>query len=87
VFEQRGLLRARDEPPMSAHSRVTPCQAQGEDTSAIAEIWYLGWRDGHLGSVPSELIAARHEASFHSRAAQRTDDTVVAVSTAGSPAS
>lgn len=64
---------------MSAPSRVTLRPAQPEDASAIAEIWYLGWRDGHLGSVPSELIAARPEASFHTRAARRTDDTVVAV--------
>ena len=64
---------------MTASSEVTLRRALPNDAPAIAEIWYLGWRDGHLGSVSSELIAARHEASFHTRAAQRTDDAVVAV--------
>ena len=50
-----------------------------EDAPAIAEIWYLGWRDGHIGFVPEELMAARHEDSFYTRAAQRLNDTTVAV--------
>ena len=31
------------------------------DASAIAEIWCLGWRDGHLGFVPDELVEVRTE--------------------------
>ena len=50
-----------------------------EDASAVAEIWRVGWRDGHLGSVPDELVAARHDASFRTRAAERVADTTVAV--------
>ena len=49
------------------------------DGPMMAEIWHAGWRDGHLGFVPSELVAARDEASFHRRAPQRLDDTTVAV--------
>lgn len=49
------------------------------DAPAIAEIWRLGWRDGHLGFVPDELIAARTDESFGRRAAQRVGDTSVAV--------
>lgn len=48
------------------------------DAPAVAEIWRLGWRDGHLGFVPDELIAARTDASFGTRAAQRVEDTTVA---------
>jgi len=50
-----------------------------EDAPAIAAIWHLGWRDGHLGNVPAELTAARQEDSFRTRAARRIGDTTVAV--------
>jgi GNAT superfamily N-acetyltransferase len=50
-----------------------------EDADAVAAIWYAGWRDGHLGHVPEELVAARTEESFWTRAAQRVPDTTVAV--------
>ena len=53
--------------------------AQPEDAPAIAAIWHLGWRDGHLGHVPDELTAARQADSFRTRAAQRIGDTTVAV--------
>lgn len=52
--------------------------ARAEDAAAIAEIWHLGWRDGHLGAVPQELADARTEASFERRAAERVPDTTVA---------
>jgi ribosomal protein S18 acetylase RimI-like enzyme len=53
--------------------------ARPQDAAAIAEIWHLGWRDGHLGNVPAELLAARDEESFRTRAPQRVDDTTLAV--------
>lgn len=53
--------------------------ARPEDAPAIAEIWHLGWRDGHLGHVPEELTSARQAGSFQMRAAQRTGDATVAV--------
>jgi GNAT superfamily N-acetyltransferase len=49
------------------------------DAPAIAEIWHLGWRDGHIGYVPDELMTVRTEESFRTRAAQRVGDTTVAV--------
>jgi ribosomal protein S18 acetylase RimI-like enzyme len=58
---------------------VTLRQATANVAPKIAEIWQLGWRDGHLGFVTQELVAARHEDSFRSRAAQRVSDTTVAV--------
>jgi GNAT superfamily N-acetyltransferase len=53
--------------------------ARPEDAPAIAAIWHLGWRDGHLGNVPAELTAARREDSFRTRAVRRIGDTTVAV--------
>jgi ribosomal protein S18 acetylase RimI-like enzyme len=64
---------------MIPRSEVTLRRALPEDAPTIAEIWHLGWRDGHLGFVSQELIAARHEDSFRTRAAQRVNDTTVAV--------
>ena len=32
--------------------------ATSHDAGAIAELWRLGWRDGHLGLVPPELAEA-----------------------------
>jgi GNAT superfamily N-acetyltransferase len=58
---------------------VTLRPGTAEDASAVAEIWRLGWRDGHLGLVPRELAEARTDESFASRSAQRVDDTTVAI--------
>lgn len=58
---------------------VTLRPAHPEDAPAVAAIWRSGWRDGHLGHVPDELVAARTDASFDARAGERTGDTAVAV--------
>jgi len=50
-----------------------------EDAPAVARIWAAGWRDGHLGHVPDELVTARTPESFRVRAAERVGDTTVAV--------
>jgi GNAT superfamily N-acetyltransferase len=50
-----------------------------EDADTIAEIWRLGWRDGHQGLVPQALVEARTDESFRTRAADRVEDTTVAV--------
>jgi len=62
---------------MSAAVVLRPARA--EDAPAVAEIWRTGWRDGHLGHVPDELVAARTPESFDVRAAERVGDTVVAL--------
>jgi GNAT superfamily N-acetyltransferase len=64
---------------MIPRSEVTLRGALPEDAPTIAEIWHLGWRDGHLGHVSQELIEARHEDSFRTRAARRVNDTTLAV--------
>jgi GNAT superfamily N-acetyltransferase len=56
--------------------RLRPARAA--DAAAIAQVWYEGWGDGHLGHVPEELVAVRTRESFEQRAAQRIGDTVVA---------
>jgi len=50
-----------------------------DDAAAVAAIWRDGWRDGHLGLVPDALVAVRTDESFGTRAAERVDDTTVAV--------
>ena len=64
---------------MIPRSEITLRGALPEDAPTIAEIWYHGWRDGHLGHVSQELIELRHEDSFRTRTAQRVNDTTVAV--------
>jgi ribosomal protein S18 acetylase RimI-like enzyme len=53
--------------------------AVADDAPAVAKIWREGWRDGHLGHVPDELVAVRTDESFDERAAERVADTTVAV--------
>jgi ribosomal protein S18 acetylase RimI-like enzyme len=48
------------------------------DAADIALIWSAGWRDGHLGGVPDQLVAARTPESFHRRASERVRDATVA---------
>jgi GNAT superfamily N-acetyltransferase len=63
----------------SDHPAVEVRPAGAADPPEIAEIWYEGWRDGHLGNVPDELVAVRTRESFSVRASQRIGDTTVAV--------
>jgi len=62
-----------------ADSGIVIRSATGADAATVAEIWYRGWRDGHEGHVPDYLAEVRTHESFQSRAAERVDDTVVAV--------
>jgi ribosomal protein S18 acetylase RimI-like enzyme len=61
---------------MMTSTNIRP--ARPEDAGAVAEIWYQGWCDGHLGNVPEDLVALRTKESFGTRAAERVGDTVVA---------
>lgn len=58
-------------------------QARNADVPEIAEIWYAGWCEAHLDSVPDALIAARPQESFTARARTRLADTIVARSQHG----
>lgn len=49
-----------------------------EDVAKVADIWYRGWCDGHIGFVPDELVHDRTESSFLTRATERVGDTIVA---------
>jgi GNAT superfamily N-acetyltransferase len=64
---------------MAGETRVTLRRGDPRDAGEIAEIWRLGWRDGHLGLVPEELVEARTEESFRVRAAERVGEMTVAV--------
>jgi len=65
----RGLLHT---PP------VTLRRARPADAGRVAAIWQAGWRDGHLGHVPEELVAARTPENFRTRAAARVTEATVA---------
>lgn len=49
------------------------------DIEGIAEVWYRGWRDGHLGHVPEALLPHRERGSFVGRVPERLVGTTVAV--------
>lgn len=51
--------------------------AQPDDVAAVAEIFHLGWHDGHDGHVSQELARVRTAASFAERAAARLPDTLL----------
>jgi ribosomal protein S18 acetylase RimI-like enzyme len=53
--------------------------AVASDAPEIADIWWAGWQDGHLGNVPVELVEVRTEESFRQRSAERVHDTTVAL--------
>ena len=59
-------------------AEVSLREARPEDAAAIAEIWQVGWRDGHLGLVPDALALVRTDESFRTRASERIGDTTVA---------
>jgi GNAT superfamily N-acetyltransferase len=63
---------------MASSGEVILRPAAAEDVSSIALIWHRGWQDGHVGHVPEDLITARTERSFWSRAGQRLPDTTIA---------
>ena len=48
------------------------------DADQIAAIWHGGWRDGHLGLVPDELVPERTPETFLVRARERLAQTTVA---------
>jgi ribosomal protein S18 acetylase RimI-like enzyme len=60
-------------------SAPTVRPATPADAPRVAEIWRSGWGDGHIGHVPQELVDARTDESFATRAAERVGDTTVAV--------
>ncbi len=62
--------------PDGPHVEIRPARAT--DAAEVAEIWRLGWLDGHRGLVPQELVDVRTAASFRTRASERVSDTTVA---------
>lgn len=52
--------------------------ANPKDSEVIAEVWFSGWRDGHIGHVPEALLPHRHLEDFRRRVPTRLPDTTVA---------
>jgi GNAT superfamily N-acetyltransferase len=53
-------------------------KATSDDVEVVAEIWHIGWADGHLGHVPPELVRYRNREQFVSRARERIEGMWVA---------
>ena len=64
---------------MQTAANVTLRRGEPQDAGTVAEIWRLGWRDGHLGHVPRELVDARTDESFLARSEARIGEMTVAV--------
>ena len=62
-----------------AHVGVTVRPAEPSDASVVAEIWRIGWPDGHLGNVPDKLVELRTPEDFDRRAAEAIGRTTLAV--------
>lgn len=57
--------------------------AVAADMAGVADLWHVGWHDGHAGHVPDGLTAARTLEAFHARTPARVGDTTVAVTDSG----
>jgi GNAT superfamily N-acetyltransferase len=72
---------------MSEHPGVAAActlrKAVPGDVDAVTTIWHTGWRDGHIGHVPAELVPHRTEPQFRTRAQARLDSMWVAESDHG----
>ncbi|MGO4535730.1 GNAT family N-acetyltransferase [Leifsonia sp. 2MCAF36] len=53
-------------------------RASQEDAGDIARVWRSAWLDGHRDRVPAELLEARDEFYFRSRAQDLADFTTLA---------
>ena len=53
--------------------------ARESDVDRLAQIWFDGWRDGHLALVPAALARLRTRESFRDRLCAALADTRVAV--------
>lgn len=63
---------------MTEPGRYTVRPATESDAAAVAEIWFSGWLEAHVGAVPDELIEHRTEESFGVRALENVPLTSVA---------
>jgi GNAT superfamily N-acetyltransferase len=57
--------------------------ATPDDIDAIASVWHMGWRDGHLGHVPDALLPHRQLIHFRTRVPTRVPDSTVATIASG----
>lgn len=76
-FHPYGVLWQSIIPHRISVSNVLIRPGTADDAAAVATIWHQGWRDGHLGFVPDELLSARTPESFAERSPERVSDTTV----------
>lgn len=65
--------------PLSGEPPIRLRRAGPDDAATVAEIWRTGWREAHTGRVPIELVAARTDESFCTRATESVPKTTVAM--------
>lgn len=71
------MIHTAQTAPTARAARLRP--ALDPDIDAIAGLWHRGWRDGHLGKVPTALVRHRQRlADFRPRVPERLDLTTVA---------
>ncbi|MEV0245559.1 GNAT family N-acetyltransferase [Nocardia sp. NPDC050712] len=63
---------------MAQETAIELRPGRAADAPAVAQLWYDGWREAHLGNVSEELVAIRSRESFDTRAAQLVPVTIVA---------
>ena len=63
----------------SERTGITPTRSSSPAVSGPGSPRHAGWKVAHLGDIPDELVAARIEGSFDTRARERVPDTTVAV--------
>ena len=64
---------------MRSHTSYGLRPATPADVERIAEVWYRGWLDAHVGRVPDALVAHRNPHDFPALATSRVPLTTVAV--------
>ena len=65
--------------PRRDDARIRLRPAGPDDAATVAEIWRAGWREAHMGRVPTELVTARTDESFCARASEAVPKTTVAM--------
>lgn len=63
---------------------MTIRDADASELDALAELWFIGWQDAHIGILPAELARLRTRASFRERLTAMLRDIRVA-GPAGTP--
>ncbi|MEP7064546.1 MAG: GNAT family N-acetyltransferase [Gemmatimonadota bacterium] len=65
------MIRSRDP------RKLTVRRAEWSEVSALAQLWYESWQDGHAGLLPEALHRSRTLENFHQRMEAHLDEVRV----------